>query len=316
MKIVGILSLAFFITLYGCSLQDMFQQPQVTVLGYELVELPGDQTKLLVECDVKNMDSHDGDVKTVTYTAVIEGVTSLAMTYSTPFTMKGNQTLRMKLPLTLNTADDYVLLDKMNAGKSLNFTVTGKFTADTFLGRQELNLNVAGSANVTAGLENFFTQPSVHMDESQGFRVTNLGSPASPGIPNLVPPNPGTPVQVNIKYTIVSNLDTNSATVKKVVYTVNMQGVNSDKMTNIPSTPIAIAATGQAGSGIVLTNLPLNFNYTSFMGAIGLITGTNYYVNYTIKGTILVTANLGPSNIDFYLPLNTSGSNTILVSPL
>jgi LEA14-like dessication related protein len=304
--ILGLLSVILITA--GCSLDSMFQQPQVTVIDYELVELPGDTTKLLIECDIKNMDSHDGDVKSVTYVAVIEGVTSLNMTYTTPFTMKGNQTLRMKLPLTLPTAEAALLLDKLNAGKSLNYTVTGKFTADTFLGTQELSLNVSGTAAVEVGIEDFFIQPFVEMNETEGFYVTDIGSPPPPFGSNQ-------PVKINIKEVIVSNKDAHNATVKQMVYTVNLEGVNSEKMTYTPSSPIPISNTGTPGAQIVMSNLPMNFSYASLIGVLNFAASGSYYVDYTIIGTVLIEADLGSGPIEFYLPVNTSGSNTLLVSP-
>ncbi|NPV02024.1 MAG: hypothetical protein HPY53_11650 [Brevinematales bacterium] len=297
------------ILLSSCSLDSMFQQPQVTVIDYELVELPGDTTKLLIECDVKNMDSHDGDVKSINYVAVIEGVTSESMTYNTPFTMLGNQTLRMKLPLTLPTADAALLLDKLNAGKSLSYTVTGKFTADTFLGTQELKLNISGSAAVDVGIEEFFQQPSVEMNETKGFLVTSIGSP---GVPPLVP---ATPVVIQIKEVIVSNKDIHGAAVIKMDYTVNIEGVNSEKMSYTPSSPIPIASAQSNGAQIVMSNMSVNFSYTSLLGVVSFTTVKTNHVDYTIIGTVLIEANLGTSNMQFYLPINTSGSNTLLVSP-
>jgi LEA14-like dessication related protein len=291
--------------LSGCSLDSMFQQPQVTVIDYELVELPGETTKLLIECDVKNMDSHDGDVKSINYVAVIEGVTSESMTYNTPFTMLGNQTLRMKLPLTLPTADAALLLDKLNAGKSLSYTVTGKFTADTFLGTQELSLNISGSAFVDIGIEDFFLQPSVEMNETAGFYVTSLGNP----------PFFTQPITIEIKEVIVSNNDAHSASVKKMDYTVNIEGVNSQKMTYTPGTPIPIASAQSNGAQIVMSNLPMNFSYTALIGVVNVAASGNYYVDYTIIGTVLIEADLGDGPLEFYLPINTSGSNTLLVSP-
>ncbi|OHD56836.1 MAG: hypothetical protein A2Y33_12775 [Spirochaetes bacterium GWF1_51_8] len=298
----------FMLFLAACSLDSMFQQPQVTVIDYELVELPGDNTKLLIECDVKNMDSHDGTVQSITYTAVIEGVTSQNMTYSSQFTILGNQTLRMKLPLTLPTADAALLLDKLNAGKSLSYTVTGKFTADTFLGIQELSLNISGSAFVEIGIEDFFIQPFIEMNESQGFYVTDLGSPPAPFGSNQ-------PVEIEIKEVIISNKDAHSATVKNMIYTVSIEGVNSQKMTYTPSSPIPISNTGTPGAHITLSNLPMNFTYTSLYGVISLAASQNYYVDYTIIGTVTIEADLGDGPLEFVLPINTSGTNTILVSP-
>lgn len=253
------------------------------------------------------MDTHDGDVQSVTYTAVIEGVTSQAMTYSTPFTMKGSETVRMKLPLTIPTSGAALLLDKLNAGKALSFTVTGKFTADTFLGVQELTLNTSGTANVSKGIESFFIQPTVRVDESQGFYVNSVSLPFPMGTGQ---------VGIQVKYTMVSNQDTNSATVKKIMYTVKIQGVESKSMTNTPSTPIPVAPTGQAGSEIVLTNLPVDYAYSEALWtAVNFASSGSYYVNYTIVGTVLVNALLDGTNMDFYLPINISGTNTLLYNP-
>ena len=302
----GKLGLFLSVLLFSsCSLDSMFQQPQVTVIDYELVELPGETTKLLIECDVKNMDSHDGDVKSINYVAVIEGVTSESMTYNTPFTMLGNQTLRMKLPLTLPTADAALLLDKLNAGKSLSYTVTGKFTADTFLGTQELSLNISGSAFVDIGIEDFFLQPSVEMNETAGFYVTSLGNP----------PFFTQPITIEIKEVIVSNNDAHSAAVKQMDYTVNIEGVNSQKMTYTPGTPIPIASAQSNGAQIIMSNMSVNFPASALIGVVNVASSGNYYVDYTIIGTVLIEANLGTSNMQFYLPINTSGSNTLLVSP-
>lgn len=305
MKKFSVFSMLFMILAAGCSVDQMFQQPQVTVIGYELVGLPGENTDLLVECDIKNMDTHDGNVQSVNYTAVIEGVSSLGMTYSTPFTMKGSETVRMKLPLTIPTADAALLLDKLNAGKGLNFTVTGKIIADTFLGRQELTLNTSGTANVTIGIEDFFIQPWVNMNETKGFYVTSYT------LPTLFDMNGA--VQIQIRETFVSNNDSHAASIKQMVYTVTIEGASSQKMTTNYSTPIPIAAAGSVNALITLTNLPISFTFLSLISKVPLLTNqlTNV-VNYTIVGTAQVTSDLGSGAMDFYLPINLSGSNTIL----
>lgn len=312
MKKIVFMMLVIFLTNAGCSLDDVFKQPRIAVIDYELIELPGEFTKMLIECDITNMDSHSGQVSSMKYTVDIEGVTSEAMTVNTNFTMDGNATIRIKLPLTLKTATAAPLLKKLNKGEALNYKVTGNFTANTILGVQTLSLDVSGSAQLKIGIEDFFEQPYIVMDENQGFEVTAIGSPPVP----IVKPN-GSPVEVVIKDVVVSNKDIHSAKILNVVYTVNIEGAKSQKMTNdYSSSPVSISAVGQIGDQISLTNLPIQFAYSDLIPAIDIVgSKTNYYVAYTITGMFLAEADLGAgTNQQFYLPLNTSGTNTLFVN--
>ncbi len=295
--------------IFGCTANQLFQQPSITVIDYELKEPPGEYTYLLMECDIKNNDTHDGDVKKIDYRVTVEGVQSQQMTYSEQFTMGGSQTVRKKLPLTFLTADALPLLLKIGGGSPLNYAATGNILADTPLGEQNLDLNVSGSADLEIDLNDFFLQPTITMDETQGFQVTVLGSPA---IPPFIPASPTT---VIIKKTDVLNNDTREVLVKKVEYTVTIEGVQSQKMTHTPASAIAVAANGQAGDTISIADLPLTFSYSALVAAVNFAVSGTYYVDYTIKGKVLIEADLGEGPVEFYVPLDTSGTNTIFVSP-
>ncbi|MEI7542079.1 MAG: hypothetical protein WCJ94_02365 [bacterium] len=302
-----ILSMSVLIFIFtGCKAKDFFQQPSVTVVDYELTAPPGEYTYLLMTCDIKNNDSHDGEAKNVTYKVTVEGVQSQDMTYSTPFTMKGGQTIQKKLPLTFVTADATALLMKIGGGSPLGYSVTGNIFAGTPLGDQDLPLNISGNADLTIDLNDFFLQPTITMDNTQGFVVTSIGSPPIPYV------NPtGSPATVQINKTDVLNNDSHAVTVQKVIYTVNVNGAVSNKMTYTPVSPIPVAAL----ETISINNLPITFNYTALLGVLNYIVSGTLYVNYTITGSVLVEADLGSGLIDFYVPLNTSGTNTMFVTP-
>ena len=144
------------------------------------------------------------------------------------------------------------------------------------------------------------------MDNTQGFVVTSIGSPPIPYV------NPtGSPATVQINKTDVLNNDSHAVTVQKVIYTVNVNGAVSNKMTYTPVSPIPVAAL----ETISINNLPITFNYTALLGVLNYIVSGTLYVNYTITGSVLVEADLGSGLIDFYVPLNTSGTNTMFVTP-
>ena len=288
----------------SCSLDDFFDQPTVTVNSYELLEPPGSEVRLMMECNIKNNDSHDGDVKSIVYTVTLEGVESKQMTNTNAFTMNGGATITTNLAVTFTTSNALPLLLKIAGGQPLSFSVNGKFRADTFLGMKTLTLDTSGSSDLTVDLDDFFLQPVITMDESAGFVLTAVSLT-------------GGSATIAIDTTYITNLDSHSATVIQVDYQVDIEGAQSKWMSTNLSSPIAIAASGDVGDSISMNDLPITYSAASgITTAIGFnITQFEYPVAYTITGKVLLESDLGDGAIQFWVPLNTSGSNTVCYVP-
>jgi hypothetical protein len=284
-----------------------FTQPGLTYRSYRLLELPGAFTKLRVNVDVQNRDDRDGDIKKVVYRATVEGVVSEEMTYDTRFTLKAGATANMDMPVTFTTTGAVALLEKLQNGANLNYTVAGKFYASTSFGDFELNLAAGGSAVVECDIDDYFVQPEVQVEKIY------YDGPTSP-----YTGNPLSPLVSEMKFKAVVNLTNQAAygaTFKSARYTITLEGgLTSNEQTY--ASEFAIAATGASGSLVRRDDMPATFavntsNAASFVTLAGKI---GQQVQFTARGTMTLTADLGAGPVEFVLPLATSGQTLLTAS--
>jgi hypothetical protein len=299
-NIILILFVCMSIQLMRCSVKDWFKQPRLTYNSYRLLQLPTETTNLMVNADVKNEDLQNGDITSITYTATVEGVPSLEMTYGQNIKIKSGETQTRDMPLTFTTDGSLALLSKINKGTPLNYTVTGSFEAETFFGSYKLPLDIAGSAVVIVDIDDFFKQPSV---EVQSFKL-NSTTPAC----TFSGCSSGT---MNITAKLTNNAQY-GATVKSVKYTVTIEGLTSDQMTY--SSQMVFDPNGGAVYTLTRNDLPVSFTVSigNITSIVSLWSKVNSQVNFHINGTMTVNSTIGGISQDFVLPLSTTGDVLLL----
>jgi hypothetical protein len=279
-----------------------FAQPELVYNSYRLVGLPGEYTDLIVNVDVRNRDDRDGDIRKVVYTAIVEGVPSEQMTYTTRFKLPaGSLKTNMDMELRFTTANAVSLLEKLKNGTNLEYRVTGTFDADTVIGEMTLDLDTSGSAVVETDIDDYFRQPGVAVQ-----RVGFAGSTT---------PVPGSDLNLLIE-AILTNNAPQQATFKSATYVVTLEGGLTSKEKTYAPTAFTMAAAGEVGSDVFKNDLPTAFGVTlanaaSFNALVGKIGGS---VAYTIRGTMTVSADLGDGPFDFVLPLSVSGTAPLVAS--
>jgi len=176
-NLIVILTVLGTISLFSCKNKDLFEQPSIDITGISLQELPGEYTHLNIDMKVTNNDSREAQIADVAYQAVIEGVTSEAMTSDINKEILVGTPLELTLPLTLKTKDAIKLLAKLDAGQKLDYSVTGTFHVDEpVLKRFDLPIDIQGTADVDAGYEDFYKQPDVTVTD---LTVSSSGDDAS-----------------------------------------------------------------------------------------------------------------------------------------
>jgi len=281
------------ITLFSCKNKDLFEQPSIEVTGISLQELPGEYTHLNVDLKVTNNDSREATIADVSYTAVIEGITSEDMTSDINKEILVGTPLELTLPLTLKTKDAIKLLAKLDKGEKLNYTVTGTFHADEpVLKRFDLPIDVSGTANVDVGYEDFYKQPDVTVTD---LTVSSSGDDANGYTYNF-------DVTCDVK-----NNDTRSVSIDEVEYVVTINGLTSE--TQLYSNTYTENLNVDGGATISLT-LPVTFDLTAAQKVDlenAIASGT---VDYSVEGTFHAVK-VDDSTVDFILPLYVTGSITV-----
>lgn len=294
------MGILFLLALLSCS--PTFTQPEVTYNSFALLELPGVYVKLQVNADVTNLDRRDADITKVVYTAVVEGISSEEMTYETPFTIQKGATTTMDMPLTFTTANALAILEKLDNGTLLEYSVTGLFTANTCIGPLELTLDTTGTAEVVVDINDYFTQPGVTVNK---VSYTSGTSPYSGGLTLI------SAMDFVINATVKNNA-AYAATLKSASYTVTLEGgLTSSAATYANSFDVAPAPA--SGSEVTRTDMPASFPVTVSNAAafVTLASKIGSLINFTVSGTMTLTADIGAGDMDFVLPLSVAGTTTL-----
>lgn len=273
---------------FSCSIEDLFEQPSIKVLGIELGENPGEYTDLDVKIQVINNDSRDAFITDVEYTVVIEGFKS--QKHYSDIDKKLNDKLTLTLPLTLKTIDAVQLLTRLNNGETLEYKIDGVFNVEKdadFL--DDLPLDIEGTTNVDVGYDDFYEQPSVTVN-SMGYTYTINGL-----------------TSYTFEFDVdcdVTNNDTRSVVIDEVEYVVYIEGAESEKHLYSDTYVDNLAIDG---SSSVNLNLPVTLNVGVIDGAALLTSVGDGYANYVIEGTFHAIEVDG-SAYEITLPLYVTGS--------
>lgn len=294
-KILILFFILAVITTLSCDIKKLFEQPAVTVDGFSLKELPGDTTLLDIDVTITNQDKRDGQIGLTTYKAVIEGIESKEMTYKLNETILSETPLATTLPLELPTEGAAYLLNKLKKDEPLNFSVVG--TAFEENRGLYLPLEVEGTATVEVGYEDYFNQPEVTVNNITGTYSINGFPPTSYTFDLMVDCD-------------VQNMDSHSATIDEVVYTVYLEGVPSEEETYIPDPLISIDENGGTNDTVTI-DLPVVFNTTNSEG-LTIIAGASDdgQVSYIVEGTFHALTEIDEESMDFYLPLYVTGETS------
>ncbi len=293
-NLIIILTVFGTISLFSCKNKDLFEQPSIEITGISLQELPDEYTHLNIDMKVTNNDSREAQIADVAYQAVIEGVTSEAMTSDINKEILVGTPLELTLPLTLKTKDAIKLLAKLDAGQKLDYSVTGTFHVDEpVLKRFDLPVDIQGTADVDAGYEDFYKQPDVTVTD---LTVSSSGDDASGYTYNF-------DVTCDVK-----NNDTKNVSIDEIEYTVTIAGLTSE--TQLYSDTYSENFVINGGETVSLT-LPVTFNNITASQKTDLDNAiTSGTVNYSVEGTFHAVEVDGTVT-DFILPLYVTGSISV-----
>jgi len=271
-------------------LGDMFQQPTVEITGVALLELPGEYTHMNITMLVTNNDSREAFITDINYQPVIEGITAQEEQVDINETLLPGTPLELTLPLTLLTDDAIQLLTMLDAGQSLDYSVTGIFHVDEpVLNLFDLPIDITGTADVDVGFEDFFEQPETNVTSFNGnFSVSGIF------------PNETYTIDLDVNCT-VQNMDTHNAIIDEVVYVVTVEGVESNE--HIYSNNISI----NGGQTIALT-LPVTLVIQGSAAGLAFISKlSDGYADYVVEGTFH-TIEIDGQTSDVMLPLYDEGT--------
>jgi len=277
------------ILINSCKKENLFEQPQVTVTGFSLRELPGEMTYLDIELQVQNNDSREAEIADIEYQVTIEGVVSETENEDINQVLTTTEALNLTLPLSLKTSDAIKLLAMLDAGEELDYQVSGTFHVDDpIIKLIDLPLDIEGSAYVEAGFEEFYEQPDVTVDSIEaGYQ--DAGSEYI--------------FDFNVSCT-VQNMDPRSVSVDEVEYRVTIEGHES--ATHLYSDSYS-ASISLDGNGSAKLTLPVSLSLSEAEGEALALAIADGSVEYTVEGTFHVEQLEGTA-ADFYLPLYLEGS--------
>jgi LEA14-like dessication related protein len=293
-KLTPIFVITILLTVFAsCKKEDLFTQPSLDVTGISLKELPKDSAHLSVTVKVTDNDKREANIADVDYNVSIEGYKASEEHQILNKSISPDAPLTLTLPLTLATDDAIQLLKKLNKGESLSYTVTGTFHVnDKKLKTFDLPLNISGKATVDVGFDDFFKQPTVHVDSIGGtYSVSG----------NVL----------NLQYTFnllvhcsITNNNSTSAEIDEVNYVVTTEGVKSDKekYSDTHTKNIIID-----GNQTINVDLAVKYVMGNAQGAELLSGLTDGSANYIVEGTFH-TIKVGGQSADFKLPLYEKGS--------
>jgi hypothetical protein len=267
----------------------LFKQPSIEITGYTLLELPGDTAHLEIDMLLTNHDFRSVHIYDVDYQAIIDGITALPE-HVIIDQMIPADTITLTMPLTLLTDDAIQLLDKLEEGESIPYSVTGTFHIDDpVLNQFDLPINISGIATVDVGYEDFYEQPEVSVTSIAGtYRINGFTS-------------------YKLDFNVVCdvhNMDLRTATIDEIEYTVTIEGVKSNKhyYSSTYSSDFIIA-----GNSIESLTLPVTFTLGLSGGAAMVAAIADGTVQYVVEGTFHVIKADG-TTVDFILPLYVTGS--------
>ncbi|MCF6367074.1 MAG: LEA type 2 family protein [Bacteroidales bacterium] len=200
--------------------EDFYEQPEVTVdnisVKYTGTNKAGATFDFDVACTVQNMDSRGITIDEVEYVVYIEGIKSVTHlysdSYSSEFSIAGNGTESLNLPVTLNlNSEDGTTLAQAIESGTINYSVEGTFHAVKVDGTTvDFVLPLYVTGNVSADVvSNLFQQPTI---EITGYTLLEL---------------PGEFTNLEIAM-IVTNNDIREAFIKDIEYQVDIEGVISE----------------------------------------------------------------------------------------
>jgi len=273
----------------SCKKEDLFEQPTVEVTGYSLLELPGVYTYLEIDMLVTNNDTREVHIADVEYEVIIEGVTSEVEFEIIDQEMLTDTPLELSLPLTFVTADAIQLLAKLEAGGELQYGVTGTFHVDDpILNLFDLPINVMGTASLDVGIEDFYEQPVVEVDDIRGDYTANGTS--------------GFTFEFEVDC-FVQNIDSRGVVIDEIEYIVYIEGIPSETHLYSDSYDNDFAIDGKGSKYITL---PVTLNLSTAEGAILTTAIGDGTIDYKVEGTFHAIEVDGTTT-DFILPLYING---------
>jgi len=200
--------------------EDFYEQPEVTVdsisVTYSGTDKTGSAFDFNVACTVENMDPRAVTIDEVEYIVYIEGIQSVTHlysdSYSSEFSIAGNGTESLNLPVTLNiNSEEGATLAQAIESGTINYSVEGTFHAVKVDGTTvDFVLPLYVSGDISADIvSNLFQQPTV---EVTGYTLLEL---------------PGEYTHLEIDMTVTNN-DAREAFIKDIEYQVDIEGVISE----------------------------------------------------------------------------------------
>ncbi|MCD6337619.1 MAG: LEA type 2 family protein, partial [Candidatus Marinimicrobia bacterium] len=298
-----ILIILGFFALFSCSIEDLFIQPEVEITNYTLLELPADTAFLDIDMLVTNMDKRQVHVADVDYEVVLEGITLPAQTAILDMDIYPDSTIDMTLPLSMVTSDAVRILAKLDAGKELNYTVTGLFHVDDpIYNLFDIPLNVTGTAEVDAGYEDFYDMPTVTLIDISGNFTAN-------GSDSYI-------FDFDVTCAVHNN-DARAATVDEVDYIVNIEGITTEEHHLSDTYPDGLFLEGNSDDTLTL---PIMLTLDAISGAQLATAVHDGHIDYSVEGIFHATE-VDSIDSDFTLPLYLNGNtsadilSTLFVQP-
>ncbi len=289
--------------LFSCSIEDLFIQPEVTVTGYTLLELPTDTAFLEIDMLVTNMDKRQVHVADVDYEVILENITLPEQSIILDMDIYPDSAIAMTLPLSMVTSDAIKILAKLDAGEELDFSVTGLFHVDDPIYRLfDIPLIVSGTANVDAGYEDFYNMPEITVGNISGNFTAN-------GTDSYI-----FDFEVSC---LVENRDSRAVTIDEVEYKVYIEGIPSEThlYSESYSTDLVIE-----GNGSDSLTLPIMLTLDAISGAQLAAAIQDGSIDYTVEGLFHATE-VDSIESDFTLPMYITGNisanifSTLFVQP-
>ncbi len=271
--------------------EDFYEQPEVSVTSLTGTTANEGENAVFdfnVECSIENIDTRGVTLDEIEYVVYIEGIASethlYSDSYSTEFSLAGEESATLNLPvtLTMDEASAVLFIAAIDDG-TIDYTVEGQLHATGVDGIETdfiLPLFVDGSIYASI-IGDLFMQPTV---EVTGYTLKDL---------------PGDFAYLDIDM-IVTNNDTREAFVTDIVYTVEIEGITAEEQ------EADINETITPGGTLELT-LPLTLVTSDAVQLLSML-DAGEELEYTVTGTFHVDE---PVLNLFDLPIDISGTATV-----
>ena len=189
----------------------------------------------------------------------------------------------------LRTKDAVFLLSKLDAGEELDYSAIGTFHVEDGIPKLfDLPLDVAGTASVNVGYENFYNQPDVTVDEISVEYAQNEDNSFT--------------FNFDVACT-AKNMDARNVTIEEIEYVVNIENIpsNTHFYSDAYSSDLTID-----GNGTKALNLPVSLNLNATEGDTLAQAVEEGIINYTVEGTFHAIK-VDETDADFLLPLYLTG---------